>query len=78
MYLIAYCPSCGKLMMANTSNRTRTCPHCGAKSKLFSLRVVARVEDGQHATEVIQKLKENKANPDWEPQFKIFKVKKDS
>jgi RNA polymerase subunit RPABC4/transcription elongation factor Spt4 len=63
-------------MMANTSNRTRTCPYCGAKSKLFSLRVIARVENSQHATEVIQKLKENKADPNWEPQFKRFKDKK--
>jgi DNA-directed RNA polymerase subunit M/transcription elongation factor TFIIS len=75
MYLIAYCPSCGKLMMANTSNRTRTCPNCGARSKLFHLRVIARVEDSQEATVIIQKLKENRADPDWEPQFIKFKVK---
>jgi hypothetical protein len=34
------------------------------------------VENSQHATEVIQKLKENKADPDWEPEFKKFKVRK--
>ena len=75
MYLIAYCPSCSKLLMANTINKTRTCPNCGAKFKLFSLRVVARVENSQEATAIIQKLKENRADPDWEPEFKKFKIK---
>lgn len=61
-------------MMANTGNQTRTCPHCGAKSSLFHLRIITRVKSSQEATAIIQKLKENNADPDWEPHFKRFKV----
>ena len=76
MYLIAYCPNCGKLMIANTSNNTRTCPNCGSKSRLFSLQVIARVENGQEATAIIQKMKEKTAASDRVPQYKKFKIKK--
>lgn len=74
MYLIANCPSCGKIMMANTANRTRTCSHCGYKASLYGLRVLARAKTSQDATEIIQKLKEQQSSSGWAPEFKRFQV----
>jgi predicted RNA-binding Zn-ribbon protein involved in translation (DUF1610 family) len=74
MYLIACCPSCGKIMMANDANTTRSCPHCGARANLFSLRILARARTSQEAVEIIQQLKEKQGGEEWAPQFKKFKA----
>ncbi|MBN2334405.1 DUF1922 domain-containing protein [Candidatus Bathyarchaeota archaeon] len=74
MYLIARCPSCGKHMMANSANRTRTCPHCGSKSSLQGLRIIARAESSQDAVRIIQRLKEGQSEEGSRPSFKRFKV----
>ncbi|MCW4050089.1 MAG: DUF1922 domain-containing protein [Candidatus Bathyarchaeota archaeon] len=73
MYIIARCPSCGKLMMANTANRTRSCPNCGFRANLFNLKILARAQSSQEAVEVIQHLKEKQGNPSGEVTFKRFK-----
>ncbi len=72
MYLIARCPSCGKHITANTSNKTRTCPHCGFKAELLSLRVLARAETGRDAVRMIQRLKEGETRKHPEAKFKRF------
>ncbi len=61
-------------MMANTANKTRTCPHCGFKADLFSLRVLARVETSQDAVRIIQRLKERAAESRRGVRFKRFRV----
>jgi hypothetical protein len=60
--------------MANTANKTRTCPHCGSKAELFSLLVLARAETGQDAVRIIQQLKEREAKKHSGTSFKRFKV----
>jgi ribosomal protein L37AE/L43A len=74
VYLIARCPSCGKHIMANTANKTRTCPHCGFKAELFSLRVLGRAETGQDAVRMIQRLKEMETKRSPGASFKRFKA----
>ena len=61
-------------MMANTANKTRTCPHCGFKAELFSLRVLARAETSQDAVRIIQQLKESEAEGRPGVSFKRFRV----
>jgi hypothetical protein len=39
--------------------------------------VIAKVENSQEATAIIQKIKEKKASLEWVPQYKKFKIKKD-
>jgi DNA-directed RNA polymerase subunit RPC12/RpoP len=74
MYLIINCPTCGKIIMASTANRTKTCPHCGAKISLYGAKVLARTEDVQEATAIIQHLKQRE-NKDPSPiTFKKFKA----
>ena len=74
MYLIARCPSCAKIIMANEANKSRSCPHCGASANLFSLMVLARARTSQEAVEIIQHLKERQGDEEWVPRFKKFKV----
>ena len=61
-------------MMANTANKTRTCPHCGFKAELFSLRVLTRTETSQDAVKIIQQLKERAAEKRGGVRFKRFRV----
>jgi len=61
-------------MMANAANKTRTCPHCGFKAELFSLRVLARAETSRDAVRVIQRLKEGAGERRPGVNFKRFRV----
>ncbi len=75
MYLIINCPSCGKIIMASTANKTRSCPHCGVKIPLQSAKVLARSRTTQEAVEIIQHLKAKSNNDPHSVTFKRFKVK---
>ena len=74
MYLVARCPSCGRLMMANTANKTRACPPCAHRAELVGLRVLGRAKTIQEAVALIQSLKEQQGDAEWEPRFKKFKA----
>ena len=74
MYLIINCPSCGKIIMASTANKTRSCPHCGVKIPVHSSKILARSRTTQEAVEIIQHLKA-RTNRDKHPvTFKKFKT----
>jgi len=74
MYIIARCPSCGKVMMANTANKTRSCPHCGRRSELSGLRTLAQARTSREAVALIQSLKEQQGGSEGEPRFKRFRT----
>ena len=74
MYLIVNCPSCGRLMMASSENKTRKCPGCGNTAQIHSLHVIVRVRDQRDAVDAIQKLKESKGNGDTLPLFKKLRT----
>lgn len=73
MYLIVNCPSCGKIIMASTANKTRSCPHCGAKVQVQGAKVLARSRTTQEAVEIIQHLKARKNRDNHPVTFKKFK-----
>lgn len=73
MYLVINCPSCGKIIMASTANRTRACPHCGVKIDISTAKVLARSRTTQEAVEIIQELKQRKSN-DSRGSFKKFRA----
>lgn len=60
LYVVVNCPRCGGLMLAKTVHRTRSCPHCGQRSKLHGLRVLGRTSSPAEAVALIQALKEKK------------------
>ncbi len=74
MYLIINCPSCGKIIMANTANKTKSCPHCGVKIPVHEAKVLARSRTTQEAVEIIQHLKAQKNKSDHPIAFKKFKM----
>ena len=74
MYLIINCPSCGKIIMANTANKTRSCPHCSAKVPVHGAKVLARSRTSQDAVEIIQHLKSKKNKSEHPVTFKKFKI----
>jgi DNA-directed RNA polymerase subunit RPC12/RpoP len=73
MYIIINCHSCGKIIMASTANRTKTCTHCGVKVDLHSARVLARSDTTMEAVAIIQELKQRKSK-DSPVTFKKFRV----
>ncbi len=73
MYLIINCPSCGKIIMASSANKTRGCPHCGVKVPIQGARVLARSRTTQEAVEIIQELKNRKGKGESPVTFKKFK-----
>jgi DNA-directed RNA polymerase subunit RPC12/RpoP len=73
MYLIINCSSCGKIIMASTANRTKTCTHCGVKVDLHGARVLARSDTTTEALAIIQELKQRKSK-DSPVTFKKFRV----
>ena len=71
MYIIVRCPLCSELMLANTFNKTRSCPHCNHPAVLKTLRVYGRAETPSEATELIKSLKEKEGGgEDYTPSFK--------
>jgi DNA-directed RNA polymerase subunit RPC12/RpoP len=73
MYLIINCYSCGKIIMASTASRTKSCTHCGAKVDLHGARVLARSNTTTEAVAIIQELKQRKSK-DSPVTFKKFRA----
>jgi transposase len=61
MYVVVRCPRCGGFLLGNTVHRTRSCPHCGHRTALRGLRVLARTDSSREALALIQALKEKEA-----------------
>jgi transposase-like protein len=61
MYVVVRCPRCGGFLLGKTSYRTRSCPHCGHRTTLRGLRVLARTDSSQEAVTLIQALKGKEA-----------------
>jgi len=74
MYLIINCPSCGKIIMASTANRTKTCSHCGSKVQIYIAKTLAKAESTQDALEIIQYLKQKENTDPHSVTFKKFKT----
>ena len=71
MYIVFRCPKCGEFVLADTVNRTRTCPHCNHRAELKTLRVYGRAETPGEATELMKSLKAKEGGgEDYTPSFK--------
>ena len=75
MYLIINCPRCGKIIMASTANRTKTCPHCDSKVQIINSKVLAKAQSTQDALEIIQHLKQKESMDPHPVTFKKFRTK---
>ena len=57
MYLVIVCPKCGKLLLAYSNQKTRTCPYCRKRIVVSEAVKVAKAESARDASIIIQKLK---------------------
>jgi DNA-directed RNA polymerase subunit RPC12/RpoP len=62
-YLVVACTRCGRLLLAVSDKKTRTCPYCGHRVKLGEARVVTRSENPKKARLVLQETKTHDLNP---------------
>ena len=74
MYLIINCPTCAKIIMANTANQTKVCPHCRSKIQIYRAKILAKAEKTQEALQIIQHLKQKENKDPRLVTFKKFKI----
>lgn len=60
-FLIVVCSHCGKFLMANVKQKTRTCPHCGFKVVIERAKKVASAQNAYDASAILRRLKEQAA-----------------
>ena len=56
-YLVVACTRCGRLLLAASDKKTRSCPYCGRRVKIENARVIARSENAREARLVLQEAK---------------------
>jgi DNA-directed RNA polymerase subunit RPC12/RpoP len=61
MYLIVVCGSCGRLLVADGSKKSRRCSYCGFKVWLAKAKRVESAESAREASELVQYLKRKRA-----------------
>lgn len=59
-YLVVACTNCGRLLLAASDKRTRSCAHCGRRVRIEDARVIARSETAREARLVLSEAKAQK------------------
>jgi len=49
MYCILRCYECGKLLLAHSSEKSRTCPYCESRLSIARARILARFDSSREA-----------------------------
>ncbi len=57
VYLVITCPRCGSYSVARDTVKTHQCPYCGYVMRIEEASIIARVNSGKEAREIILKLK---------------------
>ena len=60
MYSVIVCYHCGRLLLAEAKNKTRQCPHCGARLVVAKTKQVASVKSAQEASQIIRSMKQKR------------------
>jgi len=58
--LIVVCSSCGGLLMAAASQKTRTCPYCGSRVSVQKAQRITSAENAFKASEILREIKSKK------------------
>jgi DNA-directed RNA polymerase subunit RPC12/RpoP len=56
-YLVVACTDCGRLLLAVSDKKTRSCPYCGRRVNLKDARVITRSKNPKEARQVLQETK---------------------
>ncbi len=59
MYAVVACYRCGQLLLAQTKQKTRQCPHCGFRFRVEKSKKLAHAKSAREASTLIRKLKFN-------------------
>jgi predicted nucleic acid-binding Zn-ribbon protein len=62
-YLVVACTNCGRLLLAVSDKKTRSCPYCGRRVKLKDASVIAHSENPKKARQVLQETKTPEQHP---------------
>ncbi len=59
--LIISCNRCGRLFLASSGQKTRTCPYCGLRVDLRKAKKVASAQNAFEASEMLREIKRRNA-----------------
>jgi DNA-directed RNA polymerase subunit RPC12/RpoP len=62
-YLVVVCTHCGRLLLAVSDKKTRSCPYCGRRVNLKDARVIAHSKNPKEARQVLQEMKTQEQHP---------------
>ncbi len=57
MYAVITCYSCGQLLLAQTKQKTKQCPHCGFRFNVEKSKKIAYAKSAREASTLIRRLK---------------------
>jgi len=60
-YGVFRCKACGRLNLAKTGQKFKTCPYCGVKNRLSGRAFLAYASTPNEALKAVKKLKAGKA-----------------
>ena len=61
-YLIAECPRCRELILADSRYKSKTCPMCSSKIRLADLRIIQSARDAREARSKISDAKAKRSH----------------
>jgi DNA-directed RNA polymerase subunit M/transcription elongation factor TFIIS len=56
-YLVAECPRCHTLLVADSRYRSKTCPKCNARIPVNELKVIQMAKDSREARMIVSEAK---------------------
>jgi DNA-directed RNA polymerase subunit RPC12/RpoP len=59
MYAVITCYKCGQLLLAQTEQKTKHCPHCGFRFSVEKSKKIAYAKSSREASALIRRLKSN-------------------
>ncbi len=59
-FLIAECPRCHSLLIADSRYKTKTCPKCDARVEIETLAALETAKDSREARVLLSKAKERR------------------
>lgn len=57
MYAVITCYRCGQLLLAQTKQKTKQCPHCGFRFGLEKSKKIAYAKSAREASTLMRRLK---------------------
>lgn len=63
-YIVAECPRCHTLLIADSRYKSKTCPKCNAKIPVSELKVIRKVRDSREARMIVSEAKARRGGSD--------------